>query len=108
MATYEVQAFMNSNVGVQKVRVDSNTIHGAVQQVEQIYNPDFIENIREVNDNGGGGSDSSLGDYGFKFALLGIVIVIGLILPFLPYIIVFGAIGLICWGVYKFIKWILK
>ena len=57
---------------------------------------------------GGGGSESSWEDYGFKFALLGIVVVIWLILPILPYIIVFGAIGLILWGVYKLIKWILK
>ena len=108
MATWTGEAWLGSASGRQKVSVESNTFHGAKQQIEQIYGATDVHNLREVNDNEDGGSDSDWGDIGFKFALLGIAIIIWLILPVIPYIIVFGALGLIGWGVYKLVKWILK
>ena len=59
------------------------------------------------DDNGGGSFTPDL-DLGTSFTLC--LVLGGIILFFyaLPFIIVFGAIGLIGWGCYKFIKWILK
>ena len=60
------------------------------------------------SDNNGGGSESSWSDIGGGFVLIGGLLAIGLIITLLPYIIAFGAIGLVCWGVYKLVKWIIK
>ena len=53
-------------------------------------------------------SSYSSGDLGDKVLLLGGLFALAAIVSFLPYIIGFGAIALICWGVYKLIKWIFK
>ena len=82
----------------------SNRYGGKVTNV----NPAPIGADSDDDDNNGGGSESSWGDIGGGFVLIGGLLAIGLVITLLPYIIAFGAIGLICWGVYKFIKWILK
>lgn len=105
MATWTGEAWLGSASGRQKVSVQSSTFHGAKEQIEQIYGATDVHNLREVNDND---SESSWGDIGGGFVLLlGMMAVVAFFM-FLPYIIAFGAIGLICWGVYKFIKWIIK
>ena len=48
------------------------------------------------------------GDLGGNVVLVGGLIALVAFVTFLPYIIGFGAIALVCWGVYKLIKWILK
>lgn len=53
-------------------------------------------------------SSYSSGDLSGNVALLVGLFVLAAIVSFLPYIIGFGAIALICWGVYKLIKWIFK
>lgn len=82
----------------------SNRYGGKVTNV----NPAPIGGSSDDDDDNGGGSESSWGDIGGGFVLIGGLLAIGLVITLLPYIIAFGAIGLICWGVYKFIKWIIK
>ena len=55
-----------------------------------------------------GESESSWGDTGGSFALLLIGMAVVAFFMFFPYILGFGAIALVCWGVYKLIKWIIK
>ena len=62
----------------------------------------------DQNNNSNSGSESSWGDIGGGFALLLGGMALVAFFMFLPYIIAFGAIALVCWGVYKLIKWIFK
>ena len=109
--TYHFLGIPEGSRYTEEMTVQASNLQEAEGKLRRQYGADPKQCRHTGNspaDSEGGGSDFSLGDYGFKFALLGIVIVIGLILPFLPYIIGFGAIALICWGVYKLIKWIFK
>jgi hypothetical protein len=101
MATWTGEAWLGSASGRQKVSVQSNTFHGAKEQIQQIYGTDNVHNLREENDNEGGGFE--LG--GGSIVWFGGIILFIVALPYLIPIIVFGLIG---WGVYKFVKWILK
>ena len=101
MATWTGECYLGSDSGFQTVEVQSNTHHGAKQQMERIYGATQIRNVREVGDNEGGGFD--LG--GGSIVWFGGIILFIVALPYLIPIIVFGLIG---WGVYKFVKWILK
>ncbi len=101
MATWTGECYLGSDSGFQTVEVQSNTHHGAKQQMERIYGATQIRNVREVGDNEGGGFD--LG--GGPIVWFGGIILFIVALPYLIPIIVFGLIG---WGVYKFVKWILK
>tara|TARA_B100001059_G_scaffold175783_1_gene176160 strand:- start:236 stop:541 length:306 start_codon:yes stop_codon:yes gene_type:complete len=101
MATWTGEAWLGSASGRQKVSVQSNTFHGAKEQIQQIYGTDNVHNLREENDNEGGGFE--LG--GGATVWIGGIILFIVALPYLIPIIVFGLIG---WGVYKFVKWILK
>ena len=101
MATWTGEAWLGSESGRQKVSVQSNTFHGAKQQIEQIYGATDVWNLREENDNGGGGFD--LG--GNSSMWIGGIVIFILIIP---YLLPFIALGLIGWGIYALIKWILK
>ena len=79
----------------------SNRYGGKVTNV----NPAPIGGSSDDDDNE---SSYSSGDLSGNVALVGGLIALVAFVSFLPYIIAFGAIGLICWGVYKLIKWILK
>ena len=103
MATWTGEAWLGSASGRQKVSVQSNTFHGAKQQIEQIYGATDVHNLREESDNEGGGFGSLIGN-SFALWFVGVIAFLSL-LPYLIPVIVFGLIG---WGCYKFIKWILK
>jgi len=45
--TWTAECFMGSDVGWQEVTVQSNTVHGARKMIERIYEPEFIQNLRE-------------------------------------------------------------
>ena len=82
----------------------SNRYGGKVTNV----NPAPIGADSDDDDNNGGGSESSWSDIEGSSALLLFGMAVVAFFMFLPYIIGFGAIALICWGVYKLIKWIIK
>jgi hypothetical protein len=50
MARWKATCFMNSSVGIQTVEVESNTVYGARQMVQQIYDPEQINSIHQVSD----------------------------------------------------------
>ena len=101
MATWTGEAWLGSASGRQKVSVQSNTFHGAKQQIEQIYGATDVHNLREESDNDGGGFELG-GSFGL-WIIGGIAFIFAL-----PYLIPIAVFGLIGWGGYKFIKWILK
>ena len=101
MATWTGECYLGSDSGFQTVEVQSNTHHGAKQQMKQIYGATQIRNVREVGDNDGGGFE--LG--GNSSMWIGGIVIFILIIP---YLLPFITLGLIGWGVYKLIKWIMK
>ena len=101
MATWTGECYLGSDSGFQTVEVQSNTHHGAKQQMTQIYGATQIRNVREVGDNDGGGFE--LGGSAGLWIIGGIAFIFAL-----PYLIPIAVFGLIGWGGYKLIKWILK
>jgi len=100
MAIWEGDAWLGSASGRQKVRVKSNTFHGAKEQIERIYGATSIHNLREVrsSSSSGSGSDFSPGD------IFGLVIFLGAIYLFveywkfiLPIFIILGILAIIGW-----------
>ena len=79
----------------------SNRYGGKVTNV----NPAPIGGDSDDDDNQ---SSFSGGDLDGNVALVGGLIALVAFFTFLPYILGFGVIGLIGWGIYKLIKWILK
>ena len=74
MATWQGEAWLGSTNGRQTVSVQSNTYHGAREQIERIYNADDVWNLREVRSSrltSGGGIN---------------------VLPLLLFLVIFGAI----------------
>ena len=101
MATWTGECYLGSDSGFQTVEVQSNTHHGAKQQMKQIYGATQIRNVREVGDNDGGGFE--LGG-GASVWIGGFILFIAL----LPYLLPIGAIALVCWGLYKLVKWFIS
>lgn len=101
MATWTGECYLGSDSGFQTVEVQSNTHHGAKQQMKRIYGATQIRNVREVGDNDGGGFELG-GSFGL-WIIGGIAFIFAL-----PYLIPIAVFGLIGWGGYKLIKWILK
>ena len=101
MATWTGEAWLGSASGRQKVSVQSNTFHGAKEQIKRIYGATDVHNLREVNDNEGGGFE--LGG-GATMWIGGFILFIAL----LPYLLPIGAIALVCWGLYKLVKWFIS
>ena len=102
--TYYYSGIPQGGRYTKKVSVQADTTEEAISAVRRLHgisNPTF----HGTSCGDDGESETSWGEIGGGFAFLGIIIVIGLILPLLPYIIGFGAIGLVCWGGYKLIKW---
>ena len=89
-----------------KVSVQADTTEEAIAAVRRIHgikNPTFCGTSHGESDNEGGGFGSLIGN-SFALWFIGIIAFLSL-LPYLIPVIVFGLIG---WGCYKFIKWILK
>lgn len=60
MATWRAKCWLGSANGYQNLEVQSNTFHGAKEQLERIYGAEQVINLREVR-SGGGGSSSGIG-----------------------------------------------
>ena len=86
--------------------VEANTSGDALARVQRM-NPG-CQLFLQGSYNDDGGFDMSGVDFGSS--LTWCVILGGglLFLYALPFIVAIGAIGLVCWGGYKLIKWILK
>ena len=102
MATWQAECWLGSESGFQTLQVQSNTHHGAKSQFERVYGATQIRNVHEVGDSEGEGFGMDLGSSLTWCLILGG----GLLFVYaLPFILFFGAIGLVCWGGYKLIKW---
>lgn len=109
--TYHFLGIPEGSRYTEEMTVQASNLQEAEGKLRRQYGADPKQCRHTGNspaDSEGGGSESSWGDIGGGFVLIGGLLAIGLVITLLPYIIAFGAIGLICWGVYKFIKWIIK
>lgn len=109
MARWTAKCWLGSSSGYQNCEVDSNTSHGAMDQLKRIYGAEQIVNLRQVNR--GGGSSSSSSDGG---GVIGLVLLVGGIWVVTTYWnivvalfwIVVGILGI--WAIYKIIRFFLK
>jgi hypothetical protein len=92
MARWTAQCWLGSANGYQQLEVQSNTPHGAKEQLKRIYGAEQIVNLRQVN-----GSSSSSG--GSDTAFNSTVVLGGIVLAvvFWPIAIVLG----ILYALYK-------
>ena len=109
MARWTAKCWLGSSSGYQNCEVDSNTTHGAMEQLRRIYGAEQIVNLRQVNR--GGGSSISSGDGG---GVVGLALIIGGIWVVTTYwnIVVtlfWIAVGIFgIWAIYKIIRFFLK
>lgn len=78
--------FMGSDIGYQEVTVQASTIVGAEKMIRQIYNPEFIQDLRE---DGSYESPSGIGCSGFFLLPL----VIGFVVSLMGGSFVYGLVG---------------
>ena len=73
MATWKAKCWLGSDNGYQDLTVESNTFHGAEEQLKRIYGAEQIINLKEVRQGSSSSSSSSVSG-------LGGLIVVGLII----------------------------
>lgn len=78
MATWRAKCWLGSANGFQELEVQSNTFHGADEQLRRIYGAEQIINLRKVN----GTSDSSSSDSSALFPLAIILLLIWLVIEY--------------------------
>ena len=71
MATWQAKCYLGSANGYQELTVQSNTFHGAKEQLERIYGATQVLNLREVRQ--GSGDSGSNVDVGGTFALIAVL-----------------------------------
>jgi hypothetical protein len=76
MARWTAKCWLGSSSGYQNCEVDSNTAHGAAEQLKRIYGAEQIINLRQVNSGGlfSGSSGSSSSDDGSGIFSLAVII----------------------------------
>ena len=102
MATYEADVWLGSSSGRQKIRVNSNTLNGAKEQLVNLYHLDDpindIRNLREVRSSN---SNSTSSDSGAWVGLIGIFGLGWLFMTFTPWVLMlFGGMSA-CWFTQK-------
>ena len=105
--TYYYSGIPQGGRYTKKVSVQADTTEEAISAVRRIHgisNPTFCGTSCGDDEE----SETSWGDLGGQFSFLVIGLAICAFFYFLPIIIGVGAIGLVCWGVYKLVKWIMK
>jgi hypothetical protein len=93
MAHWKVTAFVNSSVGMQTYEIDSNTSHGAVELVKNVYQVQQIYKVEEVSRSQDSGS-SELGADGVV-SLVVFVFLVWVLVVATPIVLMvgFGALG---------------
>ena len=94
MATYKAEIKTVPTGTAYTVTVESGSISTAKQEIEHLYDPIYIRNLREVR--GGNSSGSGVGDVGGTVGLIGLVAVAWAFVSFTPWILMGlgGAAGL--------------
>ena len=80
MARWTAKCWLGSASGYQDLEVQSNTAHGAKEQLQRIYGAEQIINLRQVNE----GSSSSGGGSEFSFGAIAILVVFALAITYWP------------------------
>ncbi len=85
MATWRAKCWLGQSVGYQELEVQSNTLNGAKQQLENVYGATQIINLHQVNSHS---SSSSGGDSSSGGAMIvGAVLLLGVIVTYWYYAI---------------------
>jgi len=94
MALWKAECIMDSSIGVQTVEVNANTIYGAKQLIQQIYNPKQISNLRRASSESCSGTESDSSVEGFGVICL-LAILIWVFVTFTPIIMMMtlGVVG---------------
>jgi len=94
MATYKAEIKTVPTGTAYTVTVESGSISTAKQEIEHLYDPIYIRNLREVR--GGNSSGSGVGDVGGTVGLIGLVAAAWAFVSFTPWILMGlgGAAGL--------------
>ena len=102
--TYWYTGIPEGGLYTKKVSVQANTTEEAISAVRRIHG------IQDPVFYGTSGGESDGGGIDLGTSTIAGLILVGIVAFFtlLPYIIVVGAIGLMGWGLYKLVKWILK
>lgn len=82
MARWTARCWLGSASGYQDLEVQSNTAHGAKEQLQRIYGAEQIINLRQVNENKP--SFSYGGDNSFGGIFVAFLIVIALAVTYWP------------------------
>jgi hypothetical protein len=61
MARWTAKCWLGSANGYQDLEVQSNTAHGAREQLQRIYGAEQVINLREVREGGSSDGDASFG-----------------------------------------------
>jgi hypothetical protein len=89
MARWTAKCWLGSASGYQDLEVQSNTAHGAKEQLQRIYGAEQIINLRQVNEgsssSGGGGSE-------FSFGAIAILVVFALAITYWPITLAIAAL----------------
>jgi hypothetical protein len=93
MARWTAKCWLGSASGYQNLEVQSNTAHGAKEQLQRIYGAEQIINLRQVNESKP--SFSSGDDNSFGGIFVAFLIVIALAITYWPITLAIAALFII-------------
>lgn len=97
MATYEADVWLGQSSGRQKVQVESNTLHGAKEQIILRYQSSDIRNLHEVGVDELGFSTSDSSGSGAWVGVIGIFGLGWLFMTFTPWVLMILGGASACW-----------
>jgi len=95
MATWRAKCWLGSSNGYQELEVQSNTHHGADEQLRRIYGAEQVINLRKVNDSSGSGSSDMSGVFPLAIVLFIIWVLVEYWYIVIPIGVVLGVLFLI-------------
>ena len=87
MARWTAKCWLGSSNGYQNCEVDSNTMHGAQEQLRRIYGAEQIINLRKISSSGSSSGSSETMSFGNMVAIF-ILIIGGIsVIAYLPFVL---------------------
>ena len=96
MATYKARIKTVPTGSAFEVTTESGSISTAKQQIEKLYDPIYIHDLREVR-GGGNSSGIDLGDISGTIGIIAVLFVIWLFMEYFWIMMPLTVIGLIAW-----------